>query len=131
MKALTILIAATLGILAMASLQAAETMATRESHGDRLETLKENLDLTPEQIDQIRPILKKQREEIETLRAETSLSRDEKLDKCRSMIKSTAEEIRPILKPEQRERFGRAVDRMREAVEARIAARTGETRVQE
>lgn len=131
MKVITILIAAAAGVFIASPMQAAETTTGHESHGERLESFKEELNLTPEQVDQIRPILRKQREQVETVRENSSLTREQKLEKCREMIKSTAEEIRPLLKPEQREKLGQAVDKMREAVQARVGARGGEARVQE
>lgn len=131
MKFITILVTAVAGVFIASPMQAAETKTGHESHGDRLEKFKEELNLTPEQVDQIRPILRKQREQVETVRENSSLTHEEKLEKCREMIKSTAEEIRPLLKPEQREKLGQAVEKMREAVQARVGARGGEAKVQE
>ncbi|RYD82685.1 MAG: hypothetical protein EOP84_09045 [Verrucomicrobiaceae bacterium] len=126
MKTIQILFATAFSVLAMPYVQAEETKAMPESRSDRLEILKENLTLTPEQIDQIRPILRKQRDQVETLRGDSSLSRAEKLEKGREMIRETAEEIRPLLTPEQRERWGQAAERLRDAVQARVGARDGE-----
>ncbi len=69
--------------------------------GDRLEMMKEKLSLTAEQAEKIKPLLEKDREKIMALRQDASLSREEKGEKMREILKASMEAIKPILTPEQ------------------------------
>ena len=83
--------------------------------GDRLEMMKEKLNLTPEQIEKIKPILEKDREKLVSLREDTSLSREQKGEKMREILKSSMTAIKPILTPEQIEKWKAAMEKRREA----------------
>jgi len=86
------------------------------ARGDILARLKEQLDLTPEQIEKIKPILEKQREQLKGLKDDTSLSQEQKRDKFRESIVSTLEEIKPLLTQEQ-------LAKLKEIIEKRRAER--------
>ena len=73
--------------------------------GDRLEMMKEKLGLTPEQVEKIKPILEKDREKLLALRDDTTATREQKGGKMREILKSSMEGIRPILTPEQVEKW--------------------------
>lgn len=116
-----VLVAAMAGALISLPVQAEE----HQSRADRVEAFKENLDLNPEQTEKVRSILQHQRQQVETLRENADLSREQKLEKGREMVKTTIDEIRPVLTPEQREKLGQVGERFREAVQSRISERQG------
>lgn len=118
MKTVTILIVATAGTMMALPIQGAELKTMSEPQGTRLETLKERLDLTPEQLDKIKPILHRQHENAVKLREDTSLSKEQKLEKVHEMARTCSEEIRPILTQEQREKFGRVSEGLKEGLQS-------------
>ena len=81
--------------------------------GDRLEMMKEKLSLTAEQIEKIKPLLEKDREKIMALRQDASLSREEKGEKMREILKASMEAIKPILTPEQLEKWKAEMEKRR------------------
>ena len=91
--------------------------------GDRLEMMKEKLGLTPEQVEKIKPILEKDREKLMALREDTALSREQKGEKMREILKSSMEEIKPILTPEQLEKWKAEMEKRKEEMEKRRAER--------
>lgn len=70
------------------------------SEGSRLEKLKEELGLTPEQLKEMRPIFEKAHAEAKAIRA-SSLAPDEKRRKMREIFISTVQQIKPLLTPAQ------------------------------
>ena len=90
--------------------------------GDRLEMMKEQLGLTPEQVEKIKPILEKDREKIQALRADTTTSREQKGEKMRAIITASMDQIKPILTPEQLEKFKAGMEKRREEMQKRRAA---------
>jgi len=83
---------------------------------DMLQRLKEQLDLTPEQVEKLKPVLEKQREKFQTLKDDASLSQEQKRDKAREIFMGTIEEIKPILTEEQ-------LAKLKETLEKRRAER--------
>ena len=81
--------------------------------GDRLEMMKEKLSLMPEQVEKIKPILEKDRAKLMALREDATLSREQKGEKMREILKSSMEEIRPILTPEQIEKWKAEMEKRR------------------
>ena len=90
--------------------------------GDRLAMMKEQLGLTPEQVEKIKPILEKDREKIQALRADTTSTREQKGEKMREIITASMEEIKPILTAEQLEKFKAGMEKRREEMQKRRAA---------
>jgi Spy/CpxP family protein refolding chaperone len=81
--------------------------------GDRLAMMKETLGLTPEQVEKIKPLLEKDREKLTALREDTTTSREQKGEKMREILKSSMEEIKPILTPEQLEKWKAEMEKRR------------------
>lgn len=119
----TILYAAMAGALIALPLQAAEE-ATR---ADRIEAFKEQLNLTPEQTEKVKSILHHQRQQAEKVREDTSLSREQKMEKAREMAKTTVDEIRPILNQDQQAKLGAVGEKFREAVQTHVSEHRGGT----
>jgi periplasmic protein CpxP/Spy len=86
----------------------------RESVDERLARMSERLNLTQEQKEKIRPILQHQVDQWKALRADTSLSEEDRRAKAREIGKSTHEQIEQILTPEQKEKMKEMMQKARE-----------------
>lgn len=76
--------------------------------------MKKNLDLTPDQVAQMEPILAESREKMKALREDTTLGDSERKKKRREIGKASMEQIRALLTPEQREKQTAAMKKRRE-----------------
>jgi Spy/CpxP family protein refolding chaperone len=70
----------------------------------QLQQMRENLDLTDEQVAQIRPILLTRNQQLKDLRANYSLPQREARAKAAEIRKSARRQIERILTPEQRQK---------------------------
>lgn len=70
----------------------------------RLNMMVRKLELSEEQRTQIKPILDKELIQIEALRGNDTLNRDQRRAKLQQLNKETSEKIRPLLTPEQQRR---------------------------
>lgn len=75
------------------------------STDDRLQHMTQMLNLTSDQQQKIRPILDNESEQMQTLRGDTSMAREDKMTKMRSIRQSTMSQITPILTPEQQKKW--------------------------
>jgi Spy/CpxP family protein refolding chaperone len=119
----TILYAAMAGALIASPLQAEE----QTTRADRIEAFKENLDLTPEQTEKVQTILQHQRQQVEKVREDSGLTREQKMEKAREVAKTTVDEIRPILTQEQQAKLAAVGEKFREAIQSRVSERRGGT----
>jgi Spy/CpxP family protein refolding chaperone len=96
--------------------------------GARAERLKTELGLTDDQTAKIKAIYEKDQaknaDELKKLREDTTMSREEKGKKMREIFAATAEEIKPILTPEQQTKWKEAQEKRR-AEGGRGGARPG------
>ena len=90
--------------------------------GERVAPLKEQLGLTDEQVQKLKPILAKDREKLTALRNDTTLTQEQRMAKMKELQKSSEEEIKPILTPEQLEKYKAGQEKRREAMAKRRAA---------
>lgn len=67
--------------------------------------LKEKLSLTDEQVPKIQAILEDNNKQMMTIRGDTTLSDDDKKTKVEALRKSTHDQIRALLTPEQQTTF--------------------------
>ncbi len=72
---------------------------------ERLDAMAKQLNLTDEQKTKIKPILEQEHEKMQTLRQDTSLSREDRMSKMMDIRKSTSEEIKKVLTPDQQKKF--------------------------
>jgi protein CpxP len=99
--------------------------------GDRVERrmaeLSEQLNLTDKQKGAIRPVLEKEIEDIRALRADSTLSKEEKIEKMKVIRQTTQGEMNKILTPEQQKKLTEMKEGMqqenRENVELMIQQR--------
>jgi Spy/CpxP family protein refolding chaperone len=80
----------------------------------QLERLSENLNLTDDQKQQIKPILEDRQKQAEQLHSDTSMSMDDKRAKMRSLSEESNNKIRAILNDDQKQKFDKMQERMRE-----------------
>lgn len=72
---------------------------------DRLKTLTSRLSLTPDQVEKIKPILQEEQTRMKALREDKALSREQRTAKLRDIRQETFAKIKPVLTPEQQEKF--------------------------
>jgi periplasmic protein CpxP/Spy len=72
---------------------------------DQLQNLAEELKLTDEQKEKIRPIVREQARKVRELRKDTELSRPDRLAKFKEVREGTLEKLKPILTAEQLEKW--------------------------
>jgi len=77
------------------------------------------LDLSPEQATQLKAKRADTRNALKSLRADTTLSREQKREKARALLKGTRGELRALLSPDQTHKLDRAHKRLRERVKER------------
>jgi Spy/CpxP family protein refolding chaperone len=77
----------------------------RRGGGMNIEMLKTALKLTDDQVAKITPILAKQREQMQALMSDDSMSREDRMAKMQEYGKATHDAIRAILTPDQQKTF--------------------------
>lgn len=75
------------------------------STDDRLQHMTQMLNLTSDQQTKIRPILDNESTQMQALRTDTSISREDRMTKMRSIRESTVSQINPILTSEQQQKW--------------------------
>jgi len=70
-----------------------------------LEHMTKRYNLTSDQQNQIRPILQDQQQQMQSLRGDTAMSRDDKMAKMRSMHQESRQKIEAVLTDDQRKKF--------------------------
>lgn len=75
------------------------------STDQRLQHLTQMLNLTTDQQAKIRPILENESQQMQSLRSDTSMAREDKMAKARSIRETTNSQITPILTSEQQQKW--------------------------
>ena len=89
--------------------------------GDRVAMLKQQLGLTPEQVEKLKPIIAQDREKMMTLRNDPALTQEQRMAKMKDLQKTSEEEIKPILTAEQVAKWKVVQEKRREAMAKRRA----------
>lgn len=76
-----------------------------DRHGNRLEWLSKELNLTDDQKAKVKPILEDQEKQMQALRADTSLSQEQKHEKMMQLHETSHSQINGILTPDQQKKF--------------------------
>ncbi|MEO6873712.1 MAG: Spy/CpxP family protein refolding chaperone [Opitutaceae bacterium] len=77
----------------------------RPARGERLKMLAEKLQLTDAQKAQVKTIMQKGEEQAKALRSDDSLDKDDRRSKMMEIRKSTHDQIRALLTPDQQKNF--------------------------
>ncbi len=93
---------------------------------ERMQEVSKELNLTDEQREKLKPIFQAQAEKMKELRADTTLSREEKMQKWKAIREEFAPKIKEILTPEQFEKWQKMREEMREKLGERARQRRGD-----
>jgi hypothetical protein len=77
----------------------------------RLQRMTKQLNLTDAQQQQIKPILENESTQMQTLRADSSLSQQDRMDKMMQIRQDTAGQIKPILNADQQKQYEEMMSR--------------------
>ncbi|MGC2112170.1 MAG: hypothetical protein WA655_21810 [Candidatus Korobacteraceae bacterium] len=78
---------------------------------ERLQRLTQTLDLTADQQQKIRPILENETQQMDTLRGDASIPRDQRWDKAKAIMDNTKSQIKPLLNPDQQKKYDEITSR--------------------
>ena len=83
----------------------------RMSADQRLEMLTQQLSLSNDQQQQIKPILENETQQMQTLRSDTSLSQQDHMSKMKAIRENTNSQIKPILTADQQTKWQQMMER--------------------
>lgn len=83
----------------------AQSAAHQDRRGNRLDWLSKELNLTDEQKAKVKPILEDQQKQMQALRADTSLSQEQKHEKMMQLHETANSQINGVLTPDQQKKF--------------------------
>lgn len=134
-KLCTIALTALLGLgmtaLAQDQSTAATTAPPMHGHGhmmnpdNQLEHLTKTLNLSSDQQTQIKPILENQQSQMMQLHQDTSLSRDDKMAKAKSLHDDTTSKIEAVLNDQQKQKYEAMQQKMQERMQQRMQGGAG------
>jgi len=100
--------------------QDAATSPAPPHHGEKgdrgegpFEKLFKSLDLTEDQKTKIKPVLEERREKMKALRADTTISDEQKHEKAKEIMQSSNGQIKAILTPDQQAKFEKFIEEMK------------------
>ena len=82
--------------------------------GERVETLSKQLNLTDDQKPKVRALFEDQQKQGQELRQDTSLSREDRMEKMRAINQSTRKQIEKILTADQKKKWNEIMKENRE-----------------
>ena len=80
---------------------------TAPARGERLKSLAEQLKLSDEQKEKLKPILQDERKKVRELRDNKDLSRQDRVAKLKEIRDDLGTKLKPILTPEQLEKWNK------------------------
>jgi len=86
----------------------------------QLEHLTKTLNLTSDQQTQIKPILENQHQQMMQIHQDTSLSRDDKMTKMKSLREDTSSKIEAVLNDQQKQQYEAMQQKMQERMQQRM-----------
>ena len=87
----------------------------------RLQHLTQMLNLTSDQQSKIKPILENESQQMQTLRADTSMTREDRMGKMRSIRETTNSQISPILTTAQQQKWQQMQSEQRQHMHGGVA----------
>jgi Spy/CpxP family protein refolding chaperone len=97
----------------------------RERLEERLQQLSQELNLTDEQKQKIRPALRDEFQQMRALRQDTSLSQQDRIAKAQQIRKASRQQINQFLTPDQQAKLQSIREERRKQMEERRGAATG------
>jgi len=92
----------------------------------QLEHLTKTLNLTSDQQMQIKPILENQQQQMMQLHQDTSLSRDDKMAKAKSLHADTTGKIEAVLNDQQKQKYEAMQQKMQERMQEKHGGASGD-----
>jgi len=89
----------------------------RMSPDEELQRLDKSLKLTDDQKTSIKPILEDRQKKMESLHSDTSLSREDRMGKMRSIMEDSNGKIRDVLNDDQKKQFDEMQKHTRERMQ--------------
>ena len=77
----------------------------------RLQRMTKQLNLTEDQQPKIKPILENESTQVQSLRADSSLSQQDRMAKMQQIRQTSSEQIKPILNADQQQKFAEMMSR--------------------
>jgi periplasmic protein CpxP/Spy len=77
----------------------------------RLQHMTQQLNLSDAQQQQIKPILENEEKQMQTMRQDSSLSRDDRMSKMQQIRQDTSSQIKPILTADQQQKYAQMMSR--------------------
>lgn len=123
-----------LGMTAFAQDQSTASTTAPPMHGphghmmnadQQLEHLTKSLNLTADQQNQIKPILENQQQQMMQLHQDSSLSRDDKMAKAKSLHADTTTKIEAVLNDQQKQKYEEMQQKMQEHMQERMQGGAG------
>ena len=81
---------------------------------DQVKHLSKKLSLSDDQQAKLKPILEDQRKQMETIHSDSSLSREDRFSKMQELRKSSDDQIKSVLNPDQQKNFDKMRDEQHE-----------------
>jgi protein CpxP len=81
------------------------------SPDQRLQMMTKQLNLTADQQEKIKPLLESQNQQMQTLRQDSSLSREDRMTKMQEIRQSTNDQIKSALDADQQKKFEQTMSR--------------------
>jgi periplasmic protein CpxP/Spy len=78
----------------------------------RLQRMTQALNLSDDQQQKIKPILENESTQMQSLRADTSLSQEDRMAKMKEIRTNTSSQINPILNPDQQKQYAEMMSHM-------------------
>jgi Spy/CpxP family protein refolding chaperone len=78
----------------------------------RLQRMTQQLNLTADQQEKIKPILENESTQMQTLRADSSLSQEDRMAKMKQIRESSSSQINPILNADQQTKYAEMMSHM-------------------
>lgn len=76
-----------------------------QSPQERLDSMAKELNLTDDQKAKIKPILEDERDKMQALRQDTSMSREDRMAKMMDIRKNSSDEIKKVLDKDQQKKY--------------------------
>lgn len=114
----TAIVALFLGAIAVCAQAPAEQGGAQWGHGQpptaeqRLQRMTQQLNLTDDQQQKIKPILENESTQMQSLRSDSSLSQEDRMAKMKQIRESTTSQINPILNADQQKKYAEMMSHM-------------------
>ena len=101
----TLLTGALIALIAMPSVLLAAPRNNAQPNGGRAQRIVQYLNLTPQQQSQLRPIMRGERQQLQAVKGDPSLTPEQRRERLKEIRQQTKGQVGQILTPDQQERL--------------------------